>query len=131
MLLTRSSVFSPLSAESLSSLFSEKDETGDLVFRTSDGKAVLAHSVLIAAAMNPAWRGALDSHHYEDDGPMVVMLPDATASELEAALCFVYGTVDTYLVDGGNVLAELLNLKKMPHRPPLKRYFAQRVICLI
>ena len=104
-------------------MFSEKDETGDLVFRTSDGKAVHAHSVIIAAAMNPAWRGALASHHSGGDGPVVVMLPDSSAPELEAAISFVYGTVDTYLVDQGDVLAELLNLKKMPHRLPLKRYF--------
>ena len=48
---------------------------------------------------------------------MVVILPDATASELEAVLRFVYGMVDTYPRD--NFLAELLNMKKMPHRPDI------------
>ena len=48
---------------------------------------------------------------------MVVILPDATASELEAVLRFVYGMVDTYPRD--KFLAELLNMKKMPHRPDI------------
>ena len=63
MKLTRPSACSPLSAESLASLFSERDEAGDLVFRTSDGRAVHAHCVIVAAAMNPVWRGALASRH--------------------------------------------------------------------
>ena len=36
--------FSPFSAESLASLFSEKDQAGDLTFHTSDGDAVNAHA---------------------------------------------------------------------------------------
>ena len=116
--------FSPFSAESLASLFSEKDQAGDLTFHTSDGDAVNAHSFIIAASMNPAWRDLIASHatvNLGDEGRVVIILPDVSTAELEAVLCFIYGMIDTYRSSTGQLWTKLLNTERVPHKLQIRK----------
>ena len=116
--------FSPFSAESLASLFSEKDQAGDLTFHTSDGDAVKAHSFIIAASMNPAWRDLIASHAYVnfgDEGRVVIILPDVSTAELDAVLCFIYGMIDTYRTSTGQLWTKLLNTERVPHKLQIRK----------
>ena len=110
--------FSPFSAKSLAFVFSEKDKAGDLTFHTSDGSAVNAHSFVSAASMNTAWRDVLASHvtaNFGDDSLLVIILPDVSSAELDAVLRFIYGMIDTYRFEDGQLWTKLINTERTPH----------------
>lgn len=116
--------FSPFSAKSLRSLYSVKDQAGDLTFNTSDGSAVNAHSFVIAASMNPAWREVLASHataSLGDDGRVAVILPDVSTAELDEVLCFIYGMIDDYRYSTGQLWPKLLNTERAPHKLQIRK----------